>query len=133
MKMGTMELIVVLLVAFLVLGPEKTVLYTRKLGKSLRTLKIYMNSFTDDLKETVVEPLQEIQEPLNDLVKPLEDVTKSVQQPIDELNANLAINEAKLKAKPSLSSKPKTENQQKTTEEVIEVAEIVQDTTSSSN
>lgn len=90
MKIGMMELVVILLVAFFVLGPEKTVAYSRKIGKALRTLRIYINSFTDDIRETVTEPLSELaepvreaMEPIGDLTKPLQDVTKAVQQPVE--------------------------------------------------
>lgn len=89
MKIGTMELIVIFLVAFLALGPERTMVYVRKLGKGLRTVKVYMDSLTEDLKETVVEPLQEIEKPLKDLAEPLSDLTRAVQQPVQELNQSL--------------------------------------------
>ena len=82
MRIGTMELLVILLVAFLVLGPEKTAQYTKKAGKAIRTLKFYMNSFTDDLKE----PLQEITQPLEEIKKPLEEL----KQPLEELKKPLA-------------------------------------------
>ena len=89
MKIGTMELIVIFLVIFFVLGPEKTVLYARKLGKWLRTLKVYIGSLTGELQETIVQPLQDIQEPLKDIAKPLEDLSSSLQQPVNELNSTL--------------------------------------------
>ena len=87
MKIGTSEFIVIFLVLFFVLGPEKTVLYARKLGKWLRTLKVYITSLTGELRETVVEPLQETQETLKDLTKPLESVTATVDKSITELNS----------------------------------------------
>ena len=105
MKIGTMELIVILLIAFLVLGPDRTIMYTRKLGKGLRTLRIYINSFTEDIRETVTEPLAEIQQPLNELAKPfeelskpLEEAAKSIQQPVNELKSTVNMSEAKLNA-----------------------------------
>ncbi len=87
MKIGTMEFIVIFLVVFFVLGPERTVLYARKLGKLLRTLKVYIGSITNDLRETVVEPLQELQEPLKDIAAPLEELTQVTQKSINELNS----------------------------------------------
>lgn len=87
MKIGTMEFIVIFLVVFFVLGPERTVLYARKLGKLLRTLKVYIGSITNDLRETVVEPLQELQEPLKDIAAPLEELTQVTQRSVNELNA----------------------------------------------
>jgi sec-independent protein translocase protein TatB len=90
MEIGTMELLVILLVAFLVLGPERTLIYARKMGKWLRTLKIYVNSFTDDLKETVIDPLQELQEPLKEMTRPLGDLTKTFGDSVNEMKVTLA-------------------------------------------
>lgn len=128
MKIGTMELVVILLVAFLVLGPEKTALYTKKLGKSLRALRIYINSFTEDFTETVTEPLQDLQQPLEELRKPLEESVQAVRKPMDELQDSLRRYDAKLRT----PSKPKTETQAPTEteeepEEAIPVAEATQE------
>ena len=105
MKIGTMELVVILFIAFLVLGPEQTAAYTRKLGKALRTLRIYMNSITEDITDTITEPLQEIQKPLEELKKPLEELQKPledslsiVRKPMDELEQAVHMNDAKLHA-----------------------------------
>ena len=84
-----MELIVIFLVVFFVLGPEKTVMYARKLGKWLRTFKVYIGSLTGELQETIVQPLQEIQEPLKDISKPLEDLSSSLQDPVNMFNSTL--------------------------------------------
>lgn len=93
MKIGTLELVVILLVAFLVLGPDQTLAYTRKIGKALRTLKVYINSFTEDIRENVAEPLSELAEPISglteplaEIAKPLDEVRKTVQQPLQELD-----------------------------------------------
>lgn len=130
MKIGTMELLVILLVAFLVLGPDKTAMYTKKLGKGLRTLRIYMNSFTEDITETVTEPLQELQKPLEELKKPLEDLQKpleesidTVRAPIDELRSDIRMNDAKLRKPIDLKSKPKAEK--KASEPAAEVEEAI--------
>lgn len=124
MKIGTMELLVILLIAFLVLGPDRTAAYTKKLGKGLRTLRIYMNSFTEDVTETVTEPLRDLQQPLEELKKPFEDLQKpleeslqAVRAPMDELEQAVHVNDAKLKAplelktpadKPAEAEEPET-------------------------
>lgn len=119
MKIGTMEFIVIFLVVFFVLGPEKTVLYARKLGKWLRVLKVYLVSLTGELRETIVEPLQEISEPLSDISKPLEELTKVAQQPLDTLNSAVRDLErptdVPAKTPPADETKP---------EEVLEFAEL---------
>ena len=88
MKIGTMELLLIFLIIFFVLGPEKTVLAARKLGKFLRTVKVYISSITGDLKETVEEPLKDIASPITDLTssiqQPVKDLTNAIQQPMKE-------------------------------------------------
>ena len=89
MKLGGAELLVIFLVMFFVLGPEKTALYARKVGKWLRVLKVYVSSMTDDLKETVVEPLQQMQEPLREITRPFEDLTKDVGESMGEISKSM--------------------------------------------
>lgn len=119
MKIGTMELIVIFLVVFFVLGPQKTVLYARKLGKWLRTLKVYLASLTGELRETIVEPLQEISDPLKDITKPLEELSQVAQKPLDELNAAVRDLERPTDAKPATVKADETKP-----EEVLEFAEL---------
>ena len=83
MKLGGAELLVILLVAFFVLGPDRTVRYARKTGKWLRVLKMYISSMTEDLKETVVEPLEELQEPLQEIWKPAGQLAKELGDSVD--------------------------------------------------
>lgn len=107
MKIGTMELVVILLVAFLVLGPDQTLAYARKIGKGLRTLRVYMNSFTEDIRENVTEPLNELTEPLAEIAKPLEDVAKTVQEPLRELDMTVKQSEIKLNSTSTAKTKAK--------------------------
>ena len=102
---GTFELVVILLVAFLVLGPEKTLAYARKIGKGLRTLKVYVNSFTEDIRENVTEPLTELTQPLAEITKPLEDVTKLVQEPLQELD--MTVKQSNIMLNSTSEAKPK--------------------------
>lgn len=102
MKMGFSEILVILTVAFVVLGPERTVIYARKLGHILRALKIYIDSFTDDIRENVTEPLSELTEPLEDakraIQEPLQEVASSIQKPLEEARSTLQKDETRPKA-----------------------------------
>lgn len=89
MKLGGTELLVIVLVMALALGPERTVLYARKAGKWLRVLKIYLSSMTEDLRESVVEPLEEIREPLKEMAKPIDELTKDVGASADAITASM--------------------------------------------
>lgn len=125
MKIGSMELIVVLIVLLVVLGPKQTVLYARKLGKLLRVLKVYLGSLMGELQETVVEPLQEMNEPLKEMVKPLEDLAQTVQMPVP-----LAQQTSKPAAEQETAAKQPAE--QSASEEILEYAEPEEDPEDSS-
>lgn len=118
MKVGTFELLVILLVAFLVLGPDQTLAYARKVGKGLRTLRIYMDSFTEDIRENVTEPLNELAQPLTELTKPIDDISKAVREPLNELDLSLRQTEAKLNS-------PSTPKQAKLPDPVEELEEAI--------
>ena len=47
---GTNELIVILILAAVVLGPERLARTAREIGKLVRNLKGYFGSFSDELK-----------------------------------------------------------------------------------
>ena len=84
-----MELLVIFVIVVVVLGPQKTVLYARKLGKWLRVLKTYVSSFMGDFEETVVAPLEELSDPLQEVTKPLQELQDAVQAPVRELDQSL--------------------------------------------
>ncbi|MCD8327176.1 MAG: hypothetical protein LUC90_11005 [Lachnospiraceae bacterium] len=85
MKIGGLELIVVLVIAILVIGPERTIILARKAGKWLRVLRVYLGSMTEELCETVVEPLQELQEPLKEITQPFNELSKEVTGTVNEI------------------------------------------------
>ncbi len=86
MGIGGTELLIILVAMLVILGPEKTTLYARRIGKWLRVLKVYLSSMTEELRETVVEPLQDMQEPLKEITKPLEDFTRELTDSVDDIS-----------------------------------------------
>ena len=68
MKIGFTELILVVIVAFVVIGPDKLPEYARKFGKMLRELKKYTGAASEEIQKNVVEPLNEIQAPIKEAV-----------------------------------------------------------------
>ncbi|MFQ6988543.1 MAG: twin-arginine translocase TatA/TatE family subunit [Faecalibacterium prausnitzii] len=88
MKIGFWELIVIVIVAFVFIGPDQLPVYAKKIGKMLRELKKYTGAASEEIQKNVVEPLNEIQAPLKEAVAPpdryqegyrqrMRDVTKS--------------------------------------------------------
>jgi len=68
---GTNELIVLLLLAAIVLGPERLARTARDVGKFVRDAKAYMGSFSDELKSEldVMDEIKKVGEDLSDLNK----------------------------------------------------------------
>lgn len=85
MKIGTLELVVILVVALLVIGPNKLPEYARKFGQALKEFKKASDSITKEIKENIVEPLDEVQKPLKEAVAPLTEVEKEIQSNIREV------------------------------------------------
>ena len=85
MKIGTLELVVIAIVALLVIGPNKLPEYARKLGQAMREFKKATNSLSKEIKENIVEPLDEVQKPLKDAVAPLTEMEKEIKGSIKEV------------------------------------------------
>lgn len=67
---GANELIVILLLAGIILGPERLARTARELGRFIRNVKNYFGSLTDELKAEL-DVLDEIKEVRDDLKKTL--------------------------------------------------------------
>ena len=90
MKIGFTELILVVIVAFVVIGPDKLPEYARKLGKMLRELKKYTGAASEEIQKNVVEPLNEIQAPLKEAVAPLTDIKKDIDNSVKDVTKGFA-------------------------------------------
>ena len=65
---GTNELLVIMLLAAIVLGPERLARSAREIGKLVRNVKAYMSSFSDELK-TEMDILDDLKKIKDDVVK----------------------------------------------------------------
>ena len=82
MKIGFLELIVVFVVALLAIGPDKLPSYARKLGAALREFRKATADVTRDVRENVIEPLEEAQRPIREAIEPLSELDREVRQDI---------------------------------------------------
>jgi len=66
---GGTELLLVVLLAVFILGPERLAVTARKAGKIIREIKAYFNSLTDELKVELdmLEDIKDVQNDLDDL------------------------------------------------------------------
>lgn len=83
LDLGTQELIVIFIVAFLVFGPKKMPELGRTLGKGLRELKTAMRGLSESLEEAG----SDIKEEVNDATSGFKDsIYKSIESNIDEIS-----------------------------------------------
>lgn len=67
MKIGSAEFVVILIVALLALGPEKMPFYAKRLGKAISMIKEYSGKLTEEIKESITDPLADAVSPLTSL------------------------------------------------------------------
>ncbi len=60
MKLGFWEILVVVIVALLVIGPDKLPYYAKKFGIALKEFRKVSEDMTKEVRESVIEPLEEI-------------------------------------------------------------------------
>ena len=90
MRIGMSELVVILVVALFVLGPDKLPVYAKKMGEALAQFRKYSDEATKEIRESVVEPLQEAQRPLREAVEPLNELDKAVRSNVKDVQTSLA-------------------------------------------
>ena len=90
MKIGFWELVVVVIVAFVFIGPDQLPVYAKKIGKMLRELKKYTGAASEEIQKNVVEPLNEIQAPLKEAVAPLTDIKKDIDNSVKDVTKGFA-------------------------------------------
>lgn len=89
MRIGVSELIVVLIVALLVLGPDKLPRYARKLGAALAEFRKASDEATREIRENVVGPLEEAQRPLREAAESVEDAGRAVRSNLNDVKSSL--------------------------------------------
>jgi len=110
MKIGFWELIVVFVVALMVIGPDKLPYYAKKLGAGLQEFRKATKEVSDELRENVVEPLNEAQQPLREAFEPLEELDREVRGTVKDMEKSFRDIGKPQKAKTASAGKdPQTE------------------------
>lgn len=89
MKIGAMELVVIFIVALLVIGPDKLPQYARKFGAALKEFRKASSGVTKEIRESVIDPLEEAQKPLREAMEPLEGITKDLKSELNGVEKEL--------------------------------------------
>ncbi len=83
MKVGTLEIVVIVIVALFVIGPDNLPSYAKKFGEVLKSLRAATADLSKDVQENIVEPLNEAQKPIREALQPL-------QETVDDVHNNIA-------------------------------------------
>lgn len=89
MKIGFTELILVMVVALLVIGPDKLPQVMRQLGKGLAQFKAATDEATKEIRQSVVEPLEEAQKPLKEALEPVQEIEKAINGNVKDLKKSI--------------------------------------------
>ena len=89
MKIGFMELVLVFVVALLVIGPDKLPSFAQKLGKALQEFRKASADVTKDVRENVIEPLEEAQKPIREALEPLEELDKEIRGDLKDMEKSI--------------------------------------------
>ena len=125
MKIGGVELLVIFIVALLAIGPDKLPAYAQKLGQALREFRKVSSDVTKDVRESVIEPLEEAQKPLREAMEPLEELDKEVRKDLKDLEKDFRdIGKQKPAAREPEEQRPAAETPEPQEDTAEETAEI---------
>ena len=105
MKIGPLELVVIFIVALIDIGPDKLPSYAQKLGMALREFRKVSADMTKDVRESVLEPLEEAQKPLREAIEPLTELDKDVRKDLKDLEKDFK-DLGKVKPEPKKPEEP---------------------------
>jgi sec-independent protein translocase protein TatB len=80
------EFLILLVVALIVLGPDKLPEAARKMGSFLREARQMSHGFRQELMDAIDEPSREVK---STFLEPMEDLKRTMQGPLDELKQSL--------------------------------------------
>ncbi len=74
MKLGIGEILLIIVVALFVVGPDRIPEFARKFGEALKAFRNATSGVTKEIRENVIEPLNEVQAPLREALEPINDI-----------------------------------------------------------
>ena len=89
MKLGFGEILVILVVIMLVIGPDKLPEFAKKIGKALGEFRHATEDVSAELKENVLDPLDEAAAPIREAIEPIEEIKSSVNSNVRDMQRNL--------------------------------------------
>ncbi|MBP3729827.1 MAG: twin-arginine translocase TatA/TatE family subunit [Lachnospiraceae bacterium] len=102
MKLGIAEILVILVVILFVIGPDKIPEFAKKVAEGLRAFRSATSGVTKEIRENVIEPLNEAQAPLREALEPFNEIRAEIgsltggikqdaQEIADSLNSEIGV------------------------------------------
>jgi len=85
MKIGIGEMLLILVVALIVLGPDQMPEYAKKLGKAFKSFEGFKIKLSEEINKEIVEPLEEVKKPFKMVTEPLKNLSIDIGRPMEEV------------------------------------------------
>lgn len=89
MKLGFGELLIIFVVILFIVGPDKIPSFAKKIGEGLKAFKNATSDVTKELKENVVDPLNEASAPLREAMEPLAEMKNEIDKNVTDLKRDI--------------------------------------------
>ena len=89
MKLGFGEILIIFVVILFIVGPDKIPSFAKKIGEGLRAFKDATSDVTKEIKENVVDPLNEAQAPLREAMEPLEEMKNEINKSVSDIKKDV--------------------------------------------
>ena len=89
MKLGFGELLIIFVVILFIVGPDKIPSFAKKLGEGLKAFRNATSDVTKELKENVVDPLNEASAPIREAMEPLAEMKDEINKSMTDLKRDM--------------------------------------------
>ena len=90
MKLGFGELLIIFVVILFIVGPDKIPSFAKKLGEGMKAFKSATSDMTKEIKENVVDPLNEASAPIREAMEPLTEMKSEIDKSVTDLKRDMA-------------------------------------------
>ncbi|MBO4873622.1 MAG: twin-arginine translocase TatA/TatE family subunit [Lachnospiraceae bacterium] len=89
MKLGFGEILMIIIVILFVIGPDKIPDFARKFGEGLKAFRTATSGVTKEIRENVIEPLNEAAAPLREAMEPINEMRNDINAMAAELQHDM--------------------------------------------
>ena len=90
MKLGFGEILIIFVVILFIVGPDKIPSFAKKIGEGLKAFKSATSDVTKELKENVVDPLNEASAPLREAMEPLTEMKNEINKSVSDIKKDVS-------------------------------------------